>query len=880
MKPAQIKDVLRHLTPDEAREFEDLLAADFGEVVWRPLPGPQTMAAESPAAVIGFGGAAGGGKGIALTTALPTPSGWVSMGDVKVGDTLFDEQGQACTVTAVSDVCTRQCFRLTFDDGATLVADDVHRWVTFTAKELAAPAARNATLPPPGAAVRDTSQLHATLRENHAIAQHAALALPPAALPVPPYTLGVWLGDGTSRNGLLAEEDYVWERMASEGFDVRHNALDEDAHGVVGLKAALRDCGVLHNKHIPLAYLRASYSQRLALVQGLMDTSGHVAVDGGCAFDNTSEQLAHDVLHLVRTLGIKASLRRETPSPHGREAGAMWRVAFVTSSPVVGLPRKAQRLRPHTRSTAQFRHLVACDRVPSVPTRCIAVDSPSRQYLAGHAMVPTHNTDLAIGLALTEHRRVQFFRREGPQLKGVLDRVAELAGRSKLGGNPPVYRDEQADRQIEFNSMPNAGDETKYQGRAKDLLVIDEAANFLESQVRFVKGWVRVSRNQRTRTLLTFNPPTTSDGRWVIDFFGPWLNKRHSLYPSQPGQLRYVYVDPATGKDTWLMDDDPRPFVLVNGKRVYDFDPSAYQPEDIVTPESRTFIPSRVSDNPYLTSTGYIQQLQALPEPLRSQMLYGDFDAGVMDDQWQVIPTAWVEAAMARWKPRDPKGEMMSIGVDVARGGQDNTVIAFRHADRQAGHAKWFDKLLVEPGKATPDGNAVAGLVVAHRRDRAPIHIDVIGVGASPYDTLKSIGQEVYGINVSTSATRTDRSGRLQFFNLRSQLWWQLREDLDPANATGIALPPDNDLLRELTAPRWSLSGATLKVESREDIVERLGYSPDRATAVILANMDTPKIHVLREATQRAHPLLFDPVQREFLESNSVRNPLDYDPMC
>ena len=109
-------------------------------------------------------------------------------------------------------------------------------------------------------------------------------------------------------------------------------------------------------------------------------------------------------------------------------------------------------------------------------------------------------TDLAIGMATTQHHRTQVFRREGPQLKGIIDRLAEILGsRQNINGNPPVYRDDD-DRQIEFNSMPNLGDETKYQGRPKDLLVIDEAANFLEQQVRFVKGWVRTKRpGQRTQ---------------------------------------------------------------------------------------------------------------------------------------------------------------------------------------------------------------------------------------------------------------------------------------------------------------------------------------------------------------------------------------------
>lgn len=469
-------------------------------------------------------------------------------------------------------------------------------------------------------------------------------------------------------------------------------------------------------------------------------------------------------------------------------------------------------------------------------------------------------TDLAVGLAITEHYRTQMFRREGPQLTGIIDRLAEIVGgRDNINGKPTVYDD--GERKIEFNSMPNLGDETKYQGRPKDLLVIDEAANFLEQQVRFVKGWVRTTRpGQRTRVLLTFNPPTNAEGRWVIDFFAPWLDKKHHLYPTTPGALRYVYVDPDSGKDVWIEDDDARLFVLIGGQRVYDFDPLAYRPEEIIKPESRTFIPSRITDNPFLVSTGYMAQLQALPEPLRSQMLLGDFEAGMEDDPWQVIPTKWVDLAMARWKERSPRGEMLSMGVDVARGGRDNTVIATRHKTPET--SNWYDRLKMHPGTETPNGNVVAGLVIGEARDNAPIHLDVIGVGASPYDVLATAGQPVYGINVSEKARATDKSGRLQFFNLRSQLWWQMREDLDPANDRGVALPPDPDLAKELCAPRWELSGLTIKVESREDIVERVGRSPDRASALILARMDTPKVHMLRhldKGNERAAVVDYDP---------------------
>jgi hypothetical protein len=218
-------------------------------------------------------------------------------------------------------------------------------------------------------------------------------------------------------------------------------------------------------------------------------------------------------------------------------------------------------------------------------------------------------TDLACGIALNEHYVVQFFRREGTELTAIVDRMKEIVGHDDgLGGKPPIWRDPNRNcHLIEFASAPTLGDERKFQGRAKDLLVIDEATNFLEQQVRFIKGWVRSTRpGQRKRTLLTFNPPTSPEGRWVVDFFGPWLDPNWpEADRALPGEVRFVIVIPAangTSTDLWVKDG--RQCVLVDGKPVYDFDPKLFQPQDVITPESRTFIPSRITDNPFLVNTG------------------------------------------------------------------------------------------------------------------------------------------------------------------------------------------------------------------------------------------------------------------------------------
>lgn len=896
-------EMLEKLTPEERAELDRLLADDLNEALWRPLPGPQATAYYSQADVIGFGGGAGGGKGLALDTPLPTPAGWTTMGEVQCGDILFDAAGIPCRVVGVSDISHRDCYRLKFDDGSEMVADDVHRWLTFDGRELAeltrkdpawraarrasrpsragankseafriaiskANANRIAPQPAPTGSVRDTLEIAGSLRPsrgrcNHAIPVAAAIQCAAAELPVAPYTLGAWLGDGSSRNAQLTGVDPgIWERVEEDGYTVRH--YSGLAHNILGLSPVLRDMGLRCNKHIPLEYLRASVDQRFALLQGLMDTDGHAALDGGCEFDGTNETLVRGVFELVMSLGIKATMRQGVAKINGRVIGPKWRVKFTTDLPAFGLLRKQCRLRK-TRRTTRFRYIVECEPVPSVPTRCIAVDSESRLFLAGRAMIPTHNTDLAVGKALMGHYETLVLRREATQLRGIIRRMEQLLG-SRDGYNGQERRWSDAGPRkvsIEFGSCPNLGDETKHQGNPHDFLVFDEAANFLEAQVNFLLGWNRSTREGvHCQALLTFNPPTDTDGRWIVGFFAPWIDRRHELYPTPPGTLRYCVTIPGdndTYRYEWVETADP--CVIVDGVITYDFDARDHRPEDVITPQSRTFIPSRVSDNPHLAKSGYMRVLQSMPEPLRSQLLYGDFEAGMTDDPWQVIPTAWVDAAMARWQVRSPRGEMLSVGVDVARGGKDNTVIATRHADPGKGPGEdWYDELHVFPGRQTPNGHATAGQVMAVARDNSPLMIELPGVGDSALDVLENSGQPAYGVNVGAGATATSGSGGLMFINMRSQLWWQLREDLDPEKDNGIALPPDPELAKELCTPRWSLVGAKIKVESREEIIKRCGRSPDRATAVMLARIRMPKVEALSYLKRAAGP----------------RNPLEY----
>lgn len=460
-------------------------------------------------------------------------------------------------------------------------------------------------------------------------------------------------------------------------------------------------------------------------------------------------------------------------------------------------------------------------------------------------------TDLIAGLALTEHKRTAIFRREKTQTEGIIQRLTEILGNTD-GYNSQKSAWRVGDRLVEFAGLDNPTDHQKWQGRPHDLKAYDEVTEQREAQVRFTMGWTRSNDPaQRCRVLMTFNPPTTAEGRWVIAYFGPWLDANHPR-PARPGELRWYTT--LKGQDIEL--EGPEPFVMFRGEPLHDFDPSEFSPEKIIRPVSRTFIPSRVTDNYFYVRSGYIQTLQSMPEPLRSQMLEGDFSAGVEDDEWQVIPTAWVEAAMARWQPRpNGKGEMDSMGVDPAVGGRDKFVISPRHGT-------WFDELIRIDGHDIPQetaGQVGAGLVIKHRRDRAPVHIDMIGWGLTVHNSLHENRVQVIGINAATGSKAVTSDGKLRFANLRAELVWRMREALDPTSQHPIALHPDPAVKADLTAYKWKITKQGILVRSKDEMKAELGRSPDDGDAVILANIDTIKREVIDEMIAQRAKRAFNP---------------------
>lgn len=432
---------------------------------------------------------------------------------------------------------------------------------------------------------------------------------------------------------------------------------------------------------------------------------------------------------------------------------------------------------------------------------------------------------MLLGLALTDHRKSIIFRREFPQFREIILRIQEIVG-DKGNYNASSKVIETFDhRMVEFGAVQYPADVRKFQGRPHDFIGFDEITQFTYSQYFTLKAWKRtIDPNQRTRIVATGNPPTTEDGIWVIDYWAPWLKKNHPN-PARAGELRWF----AMVENRYIERENGAPFVF-NGETIF--------------PESRTFIPARVSDNPYYVNTQYHRTLQNIPEPLRSQLLKGDFSVSQQDDPWQVIPRRWIEAAVERWKsrsrPRDAQGKVIPfsvIGVDVARGGDDKTVIA-----RRAG--SYFDVLRKYPGVQTPTGPDAAQLVIqAIEANCTPvINVDVIGVGSSVYDFLKGHNLTVNSLQSAERSSATDRLNKFHFANLRAEMWWKFREALDPASGEEIALPDDPELISDLCAPRFSVGISGIKIESKEQIKERLGRSPDSGEAVIYCAYVPPQV--------------------------------------
>jgi hypothetical protein len=427
---------------------------------------------------------------------------------------------------------------------------------------------------------------------------------------------------------------------------------------------------------------------------------------------------------------------------------------------------------------------------------------------------------ILVGLA-QEHENSIIFRREAAQTDGLEKFGKQIYGSDCFNGSDLEWSFPDG-RSLKLAGLKEPDSWLKHAGRARDFMGFDEGGEFLVQQVVSLLGWLRGKPGQRCRVVFATNPPRTAEGAWMIEWFAPWLEANHP-FKAKAGELRWAFLDPDRMVPIWVDGPDAR----MDGR------------ED--APLSFTFIPAALEDNPYNDTPEYRARLNALPEPLRSQLRDGLFALGGEDDPWQLIPTNWIKAAQDRWTPNPPDNvPMTAMGADVAQGGGDETCLAMRYDG-------WYAPCVAVPGVQTPGGAEVAGLVISKRKHACTIILDAGGGwGADAYGILrgdnKMTAQEcVAYMGVKPSFARS-RDNLFRFANMRSQLLWQFREALDPDQVGGspISLPPDNELLADLAAVRYEVvnkghEGQFIKAEAKEKVVSRLGRSPNKGDAVVMA---------------------------------------------
>lgn len=523
-----------------------------------------------------YGGAAGGGKSGAMlmaalqfaldiNTPIPTPSGWKNMGDVKIGDTVFDINGDHTKVIwTTGKLQSKECYDLTFNDGSHIVADADHLWLAHNFVDRLTKK-RKAERPLRAVSTREIA---ATVRTDHA-KPTSNWSVPPCShfkmrknnnLLINPYVLGAWLGDGSKKNGDIAGiDEEVFEgifEFYKKGYQNKHHRY------ALGLSGDLKELGLKNNKHIPDIYLRASYEQRLDLLRGLMDTDGTAEYRyGGCRFFNTDYTIITGFLDLVRGLGFVPRCSRQKYTTITGKHRHGWLVSFIADVSVFRIARKAkrQKLVKH-----QYRYITDAIPVHGRQVQCLTVASKTRSFLAGETYCPTHNCDMPGYAALIIRRTLADLEKPGALIskshEWLRDTAAKWYDRKKTWIFP-------SGATLSFGYLEGPNDRFNYKGAELQMIGIDECTDIEEVDYRYMFSRLRRLKDVEIpiRMRCASNPGGKSH-----DFF----------------KQRFFVEGKAAG---------------------------------------RVFIPAKLKDNPHLDEQEYIKSLDELDPITKAQLLAGDW---------------------------------------------------------------------------------------------------------------------------------------------------------------------------------------------------------------------------------------------------------------
>ena len=582
-----------------------------------------------------YGGAARGGKAQYIKYPILTTDGWKTIETVNVGDYVFSNTGIPVMVVDKSEVDYEPtAFEIEFSTGEKFKCDANHLWRTFNCREReqllrlsdAFRDKRKASRPSrakdsdglthpwsqkimtdmnkarghvyklaPTGTVRNTQELFETVyargrRLNHSIFVTEPLVMPDKELPIEPYLFGVWLGDGFSGSGKIGMmiedfEEMFYDNSLYSKIEQKKRDISFAIYRMFGLTEKLKTNNLINNKHIPSGYFISSYQQRLALLQGIMDTDGHCNKNGQCELGLSNKQLAHDVLSLISSLGIKTSMRIKKLSEKNPKHKDSYIVKFIAPMHVFKLARKKSRQRLVSSIQTRFRYIKSIKKCDPLPVQCITVANEDGMYLVGRTFIPTHNS---FSMRWQIHKDCL----ENPRLRALLIRSSfpelERTHLASLMFDLPTefgsYNSQKHsyrysnDSVFDFGYGSSKEDFAQYLSTEYDIIAIDEGTT-----IPF--KFSMLLRSRLTASRAGFTP--------------------YFMMATNPGGIAHVDV-----KNYFIT------------KMVSKEEFPAYNPDEIF------FIPATIYDNPLLMERDpdALKRLQQMSKKDQQKYLYGNWD--------------------------------------------------------------------------------------------------------------------------------------------------------------------------------------------------------------------------------------------------------------
>lgn len=462
-------------------------------------------------------------KALSLDTPIPTPDGWKTMGDINLGDYVFAQSGVPTQVIGESEIFNKPMYEVEFEDGEVIKASSDHVWTVKTKAGVSTVRRIPKTIHKgtgkryrPGGWHELTTEdmAHDFVRPRkdrkgvdykYRVPMNGAVEYPEKELPVDPYLLGVWLGDGCSIYTTITvgeeDADEMMRNLSYCGYRLTYHSSKDRASYIAVDRGfdlprfdenrfihRLQALDLIKNKHIPCEYLTASIEQRMELLRGLMDTDGSASLRGQCSFIQKSERLSYDVLELITGLGYKANIKKRDAILNGNAVGKVYFISFFADKDHTPfrLKRKTARLKSNLASRMDAKSIVDIRPIPAEPSKCIMVDDPMHLYLAGRHFTPTHNTytcgALFILLMLLEPRFSKFY---SVAPDGSLSREVYSAITETIKSSPSLYKWHDTERfnirrdyvqftPLESTYYPLAYTTSRFDGKLPQAYIADE----------------------------------------------------------------------------------------------------------------------------------------------------------------------------------------------------------------------------------------------------------------------------------------------------------------------------------------------------------------------------------------------------------------------